>query len=81
MRSSAAESVEAGSTQPSNTYSELITRINTRFGCIGKTQFRDFEINLSCLRYGPLRQAEVEWAQGRTVGEICRGIDLLLLAG
>jgi hypothetical protein len=75
MRFSAAESVEAGSTQPSDTYLKLITRISTRFGCIWKTQFRDFGINLSCRRYGSLRQAEVELEQSGTVGEICRRIE------
>jgi hypothetical protein len=74
MRSSAAESVGTGSTQLSGTYPELIIMITTRFGCIWKTRFRDFGINLSCRRYGALRQAEAEWAQGGAVGEICRGI-------
>jgi hypothetical protein len=74
MRFSAAGSVETGSTQPSDTYSELIIRISTRFGCVWKTRFRDFGINLSCRRYGSLRQTEVELAQSRTVGESCRGI-------
>jgi hypothetical protein len=51
----------------------LIERITTRFGCIGKTRFRDFDINLGCWRCGLLWQAEAGLAQVELVQAANRG--------